>query len=272
MLNRHEESTPAALEALGRAGIESATMLVTLGSGQVNPWEGEETARVGYGDIPGWEEPGIEGHSGVLSLVDVGGDNVLVMEGRHHYYEARSYEAVIFPLKVVHALGARRALLTNSVGGINRELEAGNLVLIADHIFLQGLQEGEFLRDVWPRGRRPEYWREGGETLREAAAEAGIPLVDGVLLCVPGPMYETDAEIEMARRMGADVVAMSLAPEALAAQALGFMVAGLSLVTNISGEPGHTGTGHEDVVEAASRFQPVLSRLLREAVPRLVAL
>jgi len=259
----------SALEYLRGAGIESADLLVTLGSGQSNPWVEEVIVEVDYGLLPGWRAPAVEGHGGKLSLVRVGGENVLVMAGRHHYYEARSYEGVIAPLSVSRALGVRKVVLTNSVGALRKGMRPGDLVLLSDHLFLQGPRMGRLLQGSWPRGVRPGYWEEGGAVVKEAAGRLGIRVTEGVLLCVSGPMYETRAEAEMARRIGADVVAMSLAPEALAAWALGCRVVGLSLVTNMIGEEGHTGLHHKEIITAAARFQPYLAILLREAVPEL---
>jgi len=271
MIGPPQEVIDSALEALRTVGIEEADLLVTLGSGQANPWEDEVEVGVTYQELPGWYAPGVAGHGGKLSLVRVGPENVLVMAGRHHYYEARSYEAVITPLRVSHALGVRRALLINSVGALRSRLRPGDLVLLSDHIFLQGPQLPLLLQGAWPQGVQPGYWKEGGTAIVEAAGRAGIPVTEGVLLCVPGPMYETRAEAEMARRLGADVVAMSLAPEALIARALGCRVVGISLVTNTVGETGHADLHHEEVIAAAARFQPTLTRLLREAIPALAA-
>ncbi|MFC1628019.1 purine-nucleoside phosphorylase [Gemmatimonadota bacterium] len=267
MIGPSPQAVEAAVEVLLSAGVLSADLLVTLGSGQKNPWDSEAEITIPYTDIPGWASPGVEGHGGELSLVRMGEDNVLVMVGRHHYYEARSYEAVAAPLKAAHKLGVRRALFTNSAGAVREDLRQGDFVLITDHILQHGPDLADMLRDAWEEGVVTEYWQAGGTILRQAAQQSDIPLSEGILLCVTGPAYETGAEIEMARRMGADVVAMSLAPEALIAWSLGFEVSGLSLVTNRAGSDGHTDLLHHDVVEAALRMQPVLERLLREAVP-----
>lgn len=265
------EVIKSAIDELELAGISSADLLIILGSGQRNPWDKESEIEVDFRDLPGWSVPGVEGHGGKLSLVRTVSENVLVMAGRHHYYESRSYEAVITPLKVLYALGVRRALFTNSVGTLREELRPGNLVLIRDHILLHGPELQMLLHSTWKRFMIPGYWEEGGVILKETAASSGITLKEGILLCVQGPMYETAAEVEMARRLGADVVAMSLAPEALFAQALGFRVAGLSLVTNTTDGVGHGHLGHHHVVESAAEFQPILSRLLKEAVPSLAS-
>ncbi len=270
MIGPSPEQVAVTVESLRNAGVDRADLLVTIGSGQKNPWAQEAVVTLPYSDVPGWAAPGVEGHGGKLSLVRMGEENVLVMVGRHHYYEARSYEAIAAPLKTARALGVRRALFTNSAGAIHEDLRPGEFVLITDHLLLHGPALPDLLRDETARSERPRYWLEGAGMIRRSAEEAGLTLVDGTLLCVTGPSYETRAEIEMARTMGAAVVAMSLAPEALIAWSLGIDVSGLSLVTNIAGAQGSSILHHDEVVAAAARMQPDLDRLLRKAVPRML--
>ena len=270
MIGPPPERVMAAVESLRKAGIKRADLLVTFGSGQEDPWAEESEITLPYADIPGWAAPGVKGHGGKLSLVRMGEENVLVMVGRHHYYEARSYEAIAAPLKVARALGVRRALLTNSAGAVREDLRQGDFVLITDHILLHGPALPDLLRENPVKDTTPGYWSEGAVVISQAAEKVGCTLDEGVLLCVTGPSYETGAEIEMARRMDAAVVAMSLAPEALIAWSLGMDVSGLSLVTNIAGAQGSADLHHDEVVAAAARMQPDLDRLLREAVPRML--
>lgn len=263
-------SADAAADALRKAGIDRAELLVVFGSGQRNPWRREAGLTLSYGDIPGWAAPDVTGHRGELSLVTIGRENVLVMVGRHHYYEARSYDSIAMPLETARALGVERVLLTNSSGAVREDLRPGDFVLISDHILLHGPELPDRLRAGWPEGTPPGYWQEGAAIVRRGAERIGLQLAEGVLLCVTGPSYETPAEIEMARRMGAAVVAMSLAPEALIAGSLGLDVAGLSLVSNLAGTAGSAGLQHQDVLEAAAGMQADLDRLMREAAPRLL--
>jgi purine-nucleoside phosphorylase len=264
------EPAAAAAAALREAGVERADLLVTFGSGQRSPWREETDLTLPYEAIPGWAPPGVEGHPGELSLVRIGEENVLVMVGRHHYYEARSYEAIAAPLRAARALGAGRLLLTNSAGAVREDLRRGDFVLITDHIVLHGPDIYDLLRTEQAGRPDPSYWATGADALRQSADRNALPLAEGVLLCVTGPAYETRAEVEMARRLGAAVVAMSLAPEALIAWGLGFEVSGLSLVTNIAGAGGGTGLHHGSVIEEAAVMQPDLDRLLRDAVPRML--
>jgi purine-nucleoside phosphorylase len=193
------------------------------------------------------------------------------MEGRHHYYEARSYSGILNPLRAAAALGVRLAVLTNSAGAIRPTLKPGDLVLISDHLLVQGLELPALLQGIWPDTERAGYWEEGRRVMLEAARRTGVSLEEGTLACLTGPTYETRSEVEMTRRWGADIAAMSLAPEALAAQALGMRVVGLSMVTNRVGAADREPTEHREVVATARRFQPSIDRLLREAVPRLSA-
>jgi purine-nucleoside phosphorylase len=256
---------------LNGEGIESAAVMVTLGSGQKNPWSDEVVIQLEYTQIPGWPAAAVEGHAGRLNLVHVGAENVLVMEGRHHYYESRSYDGVIAPLRISRALGVDRVVLTNSVGSLHSELQAGDLMLVSDHLFFQGPELQTLLGSETPFGQEGPYWKEGGQLVRDAAVNAEIELKEGILFCVQGPMYETGAEAEMARRMGADVVAMSLAPEAMIATAFGCRVIGLSLVTNSIGVSVLAGPNHNEVISAAAMYQSRLDRMLKEVVPVVAA-
>lgn len=258
------------LQALEEEGVTRARLLVVLGSGQRSPWEDRVWTEVPYERIPGWQKPSVEGHGGRLSAFSSGGENVLVMAGRHHYYESRSYEGVLRPLETARALGVRLVLLTNSAGALDPTLQAGDLVLVNDHLFMQGPELPARLQRSWPAGRRTTYSPRGRKALREAARRGGVELTDGVLLCVSGPSYETAAEALMGRTAGAHVAAMSLAPEALGAVSMGLEVTGVSLVTNVIGTARSGAVDHTEVVEAASRAQPMLDRLLTEAVPLLI--
>ncbi len=258
-----------ALEALAEAGIREADILVTLGSGHTSPWKSESLTRIEYGEIPGWHVPGVHGHHGELSLVRVGGENLMVMEGRHHYYEARSFQGVIHPIVVARSLGARIVLLMNSAGAIRAELAPGDLVLTAGHLSLHKILISNAREPAGTCVDRECYWEAGRRAMRSAARSCGIVLEEGVLMWVTGPTYETPAEVRMARSLGADVVAMSLAPEAVVAHRTGMKAVGLSLVTNRAiSTPGER-TDHNDVVGAAQRSQPVLDRILRAGVPLL---
>jgi purine-nucleoside phosphorylase len=255
----------AVLKVLRRAGFEGPDLLVTLGSGQTDPWRDQRVASLRYEEVPGWTQSGVAGHIGRLGMVRRAEGSVLVMEGRHHYYESRSWEGVLAPLRAAVALGARIALLTNSAGGLLPDLVPGTLVVTTGSVMTQGPPD---LAGVLGRLPRPcpgrLWWGPGRRVVRDVAGRTGVPVRSGVIWYTPGPTYETRAEAGMARRLGASVAAMSLAPEALMAAALGLRVIGLSLVTNQVG--GGRIPDHEEVLSAAGRFQPLLDELLREVV------
>ena len=228
MKEKADAELASALEALAGVGIEDAVALVTLGSGHASPWRGQAQVTVPYAELPGWSVPGVPGHHGNLGLVRLGAMNLLVMEGRHHYYEA-------------------------------------------GHLFLQGAIKPGY--DSPERNiRSGVYWEEGRTLMVASARRAGIGVREGVLACVGGPSYETVAEGAMLKGFGADVVSMSLAPEALAASSMGLKVVGLSIVTNVAPGVAASVPDHDAVVATAALAQPHLDTLLREAVPPLIAL
>ncbi len=258
-----------AVEALREAGIDEADILVTLGSGYASPWEHDSLVTIAYERVPGWPEPGVHGHRGKLSLVRVEAENLMVMEGRHHYYEARSFQGVIYPLMVAYALGIRVVLLTNSAGAVRADLQPGDLVLTAGHLPFQGAAITDPAGASGVAVVRECYWDAGRRAMHEAARGCSVRLEEGVLMCVSGPAYETPAEVAMARTLGADLVAMSLAPEAVAANRIGMRAVGLSLVTNPAVSAPGRKTDHDEVVSEAQRSQPVIDRLLRACIPLL---
>jgi purine-nucleoside phosphorylase len=261
---------PDDLAVLRRAGIRRADLLVTLGSGQANPWPDRVLATLPWADLPGWPAAGVAGHRGRLSLVDTGGRLALVMEGRHHYYEARSWEGVLTPLRAAARLGARLALLTNSAGALKPDLEPGMLVAVSDCLMLDEGGLATVLAGLGPAAGGRLWWVPGRRRLREVARAAGVALREGVLWYATGPTYETGAEARLAGRLGADVAAMSLAPEGRIAAALGLWVVGVSLVTNRLAGPGEAGPTHAEVLSAARRHQDRLDRVLRGAVGPLM--
>ncbi len=261
---------PDDLAVLRRAGIERADLLITLGSGQANPWPDRVVASLPWEAVPGWPAAGVAGHRGRLSLVAADGWLALVMEGRRHYYEARSWGGVLTPLRAAARLGARLALLTNSAGALQSDLEPGALVAVSGHVMLDDAGLASVLAELGgaPAGRL--WWPRGRRRMKAAARAAGVELTEGVLWYVTGPTYETAAEARLARRLGADVAAMSLVPEARIAAALGLWVVGVSLVTNQVISPGAAGPTHEDVLAAARRHQDRLDRVLRGSVGPLM--
>jgi purine-nucleoside phosphorylase len=228
-----------------------------------------------YADLPGFPRSHVAGHRGRLVAGTRAGVCCLAMQGRVHTYEGHSAATVAFPARVLIALGAKVLIVTNAAGGINAAWPPGTLMLIRDHI--------DLLRDHPLRGpnddrlgpRFPDmtkaYAPELRALAREAAAGAGIHLEEGVYVAMPGPVYETPAEVRMLRTLGADATGMSTVPEVVVARHMGARVIGISCITNqAAGITGHE-LSHEEVTETANRVRTTFEALLDAILARLAA-
>ncbi len=223
-----------------------------------------------YEEIPYFPVSRVPGHPGRLVLGELPGDDgpvaVATMQGRVHGYEGWTPEEVAFGARVLCRLGVRALLVTNAAGGVNPSFAPGDLVRITDHLNLSGQNPLAGDNDDRLGPRFPDlseaYDPRLGAVLDEAAAELGIPLRTGVYACMPGPSYETPAEVRMLRALGADLVGMSTVPEVIAARHMGVPVAGLSVVTNpaagLAGRP----LSHEEVAQTAGRVKDRLGPLV----------
>ena len=243
-----------------------------LGSGLgdfVNNLDGET---VSFGQIDGYPEPTVEGHQGVLKI----SGSSAVLAGRFHFYEGHDMDTVVLPVFLLHGLGVRTLIVTNASGGINREYSTGDLVLIRAHINLMGLNP---LYGPNPEGfgpRFPDMSQAYSQRLRiiarEAAKSAGLgSMPEGIYAAFSGPSYETPAEVDMARRLGADLVGMSTVPEVIAANYLGMEVLGISCVTNMAAGILVQPLSHEEVVGTARQVRPVFTRLLQAIMAAIMA-
>jgi purine-nucleoside phosphorylase len=217
---------------------------------------------VTFDSIPGLPRPTVQGHSGLFRV----GDNVVVMAGRIHYYEGHSMDDVVLPAFLLSRLGVRTLIVTNAAGGVNRSYTAGELVLIKDHVNLQGVNP---LRGPNPAlgPRFPDMSSVYAPELRDLARSVSrIPLKEGVYAGFSGPSYETPAEIRMLAAIGVDLVGMSTVPEVIAASYLGMKVLGISCVTNMAAGILDQPLDHAEVMragqEAAPRFQELLAGLV----------
>jgi len=220
-------------------------------------------------EIPGYPRSTVQGHAGELVFGTLEGVSVLFVNGRAHYYEGHSPAATTFPVRLAHALGAQRILLTNAAGGINRTFKPGTLMLIDDHInwaFVSALA-GPVV-DGMPRfpDMSAPYSPAWTARAEAAALRLGIDLRKGTYLWTTGPSYETKAEIRAFERFGADAVGMSTVPEAIAAHALGMEVLGLSTITNFAAGMGQESLDHEEVLEVGRAVRADLERLVRALV------
>ncbi len=226
-----------------------------------------------YGDIPGFPLSTVETHAGKLLAGTLAGRRVLAMQGRFHRYEGYDLRQVTFPIRVLHALGARTLVVSNACGGMNPLWAPGDLVLLSDHINLLGDNpligpNDERLGPRFPDMSAP-YDPELRAHARAAALELGIVLREGVYVAVPGPNLETRAEYRMLRALGADVVGMSTVPEVIVAVHQGMRVVGFSIITDQclpdALEPAHI----DRIIATASRAEPHLTRLITGLVGRM---
>jgi purine-nucleoside phosphorylase len=250
-----------------------------LGSGlggyadKLGPLPSGPACTIDYGDIPGFPRSHVAGHRGRLVAGTRAGVSCIAMQGRVHLYEGHSAATVAFPARVLIALGARVLIVTNAAGGCNPAWQPGTLMLIRDHI--------DLLRDHALRGpnddrlgpRFPDmtkaYAPELRALARAAATSAGVPLQEGVYAAMPGPTYETPAEIRMLQALGADAAGMSTIPEVCVARHMGARVIGISCITNQAA--GITGKelSHEEVTETATRVRATFEALLDAILGKL---
>jgi purine-nucleoside phosphorylase len=269
----HDRVARAADAVRGRTPLRPEVAIV-LGTGLGGlAREIEIEAEVPYGDIPGFPLSTVETHAGKLLAGRLGGRPVMAMQGRFHRYEGYDLQQVTFPVRVLHALGARTLMASNACGGMNPLWGPGDLVLLSDHINLLGDNpligpNDERLGPRFPDMSEP-YDASLRALARATALELGIVLREGVYVAVPGPNLETRAEYRMLRAMGADVVGMSTVPEVIVAVHQGMRVAGVSIITDQclpdALEPADLGR----IIATAARAEPQLTRLITALVERL---
>jgi len=266
------DAETAAAELAQRTGIDRHDVAVVLGSGWQDAVDslGAPTAEVATADLPGFVQPTVAGHQGRMRSVDIAGYHVLVLVGRVHLYEDRTPAQVVHGVRTAVAAGAGVIVLTNAAGGINPAYQVGQTVLIRDHLNLTGVSPLSGPPPPAGYGARfvdlTDCW---SPRLRALAHNVDPGLIEGVYANLPGPHYETPAEVAMYGKAGADLVGMSTVLEAIAARHLGAEVLGLSLVTNaaagVTGEP----LAHEEVLAAGAAAAPGLAALIAGVIARL---
>jgi purine-nucleoside phosphorylase len=253
---------------------------VVLGSGLGAVADAVTTvATVPYLDIPHFPQSTVEGHSGRLIAGTIDKVPVLVMQGRVHSYEGYTPQQVTFPMRVLGMLGVRAVVLTNAAGGIQAGYRVGQLVALGDHINMMGwnpltgsnderfaVKTGAGLRFF---DMTEAYSRRLRGLAKEAAAEEGFELEEGVYLATPGPSFETPAEIRAFHALGATLVGMSTVPETIVARHMGVEVLGISCVTNLAAGLGATQLSHEEVSETGKKVEKRLAALITRLVPRI---
>lgn len=258
----------------GQIGDFRPEVLMILGSGLgFLADELERPIRVPYGQIPHFKPSTAPGHKGQFVFGTLEGKPVAVMQGRMHFYEGYSLQEVTYAVRVLRLLGAEKLIVTNAAGCVNKDWTAGTLMLITDHIklCLESPLRGENLPEFGPRfpDASTVYTPEYREIARAAAAELGIPLKEGVYFYLPGPQYETPAEIRAVRALGADAVGMSTVPEAIVARHCGMKILGLSLLTNMAAGILDQPLSEQEVLDAAAAASRQFSQLVRRCLAQL---
>jgi len=223
-----------------------------------------------YQDLSEWPISTVEGHAGNLVIGQLEGQDVLVMNGRLHFYEGYSPQQITLPIRVFQRLGVKILIVTNAAGGINQSFDPGNPMLITDHINFLGMAggnplQGPNLNEFGPRfpDMSQAYDRELGQVTREVAKELAITLYEGVYVSLAGPTFETPAELRFLKIIGADAVGMSTAPEVTVARHSGLRVLGISGITNKCSLDGEAIASHEEVIETGQILTPKMMKLLK---------
>ncbi|RBW70373.1 purine-nucleoside phosphorylase [Bacillus taeanensis] len=231
-----------------------------LGSGLgVLAEEIENPVRISYSKIPGFPVSTVEGHAGQFVFGTLQGKKVAAMQGRFHFYEGYSMDKVTFPVRVMKEIGIERLIVTNAAGGVNTEFEAGDLMIITDHINNMGTNPLIGPNDNELGVRFPDmseaYSKRLRQLAKEAAGEINISVQEGVYVGNTGPVYETPAEIRMIRTLGGDAVGMSTVPEVIAARHAGIEVLGISCISNMAAGILDQPLTHDEVIETTEKVK-----------------
>ena len=251
---------------LPKLGIIMGTGLGTLGDLI------EDKQVIPYSQIPNFPVSTVEGHSGNLIIGNLAGKRVLGMQGRFHYYEGYDMKQVTFPVRVMKALGVDTLFVSNAAGGMNKSFKVGDVMIITDHInfFPENPLRGKNYNELGTRfpAMTEAYSKKLVQLANSIAEEKGIHLVHGVYIGVTGPTFETPAEYEAFRIMGADAVGMSTVPEVIVANHAGMTVFGISVITDLGGKEITDVPTHEEVQKAAITAQPTVLALVHDMVER----
>jgi len=248
-----------------------------LGSGLGGLADAVEQADViTYDNLPFWPTSTVQGHTGRLVIGDLFGANVLVQQGRAHFYEGYSMAEVTLPVRVMKRLGVEVLVVTNAAGAINPDYVPGDVMIIVDHIALVGMTgfnplRGPNLEEFGPRfpDMSQAYDRDLLALARQAAQQAGIHAREGVYIGLSGPSFETPADLRFLRAAGADAVGMSTVPEVTVARHSGMRVLGLSGISNKANLDGSTQTTHQEVLDAGRLIVPKLQNIIQGVLSHL---
>lgn len=275
------------MSTINQAAIQEAAAYIRQHSSNINPEIGlilgsglgiladliEDGISIPYHDIPHFPVSTVEGHAGELLLGTVGGRKVMMMKGRFHLYEGYKPELTTFPVRVMKELGVKSMLVTNAAGGVNTSYEAGDLMVISDHLNLTGTNPLMGPNDNALGVRFPDMSEAYSKRLRavahQVAQEQGVKLQEGVYAGLLGPNYETPAEIVMLRTLGSDAVGMSTVSEVIVARHAGLEVLGFSCITNMAAGILDQPLDHSEVMETADRVREKFLKLVLGIIPKM---
>lgn len=246
---------------------------IILGSGLgdfVNELSG---IRISYADIPDFEKSTIQGHAGQLVFAELQGKKVVIMQGRYHFYEGHSMAKVIYPIKVLKALRVKTLIITNAAGAVNTAFQPTDLMIITDHINFMGTNPLIGKNDDALGTRFPDmsdiYKKDLVNLAQNCANEVSIDIKKGVYVACTGPSFETPAEINMFRTLGADAVGMSTVPEAIFANYCGLKVLGISCISNATGETKAEPLSHNEVIENTNKIKEKFESLILKILEKI---
>lgn len=245
-----------------------------LGSGLGDLAENiKNKVEIKYSDIPNFPVSTVKGHDGKLIIGELEGKDVIAMKGRFHYYEGYSQADTTIPVRVMKMMGVKNIIVTNAAGGVNKDFNAGDLMIIKDHINLSGSNPliGKNDDRIGPRfpDMSDAYSKDKRKLVKDCAKELGINIKEGVYVYLSGPNYETPAEIKMLQILGGDAVGMSTVPEVLTAVHCGICVIGISCITNMAAGISQNKLNHEEVIETTERVKNDFSKLVTKIIKKI---
>lgn len=247
---------------------------IILGSGLGNlASQINDPIEINYKDIPDFPTSSVKGHSGKLIFGKLSGKNLVAMQGRIHYYEGQGIDKTVFPTKILCQLGIKYLIVTNACGGVNTSFTPGDLMIIKDHINFTGVNPLIGPNDDTIGPRFPDqsftYNKELRDIAKNVAKELNFELKEGVYMWFTGPVYETPAEVRMARIMGADAVGMSTVPEVIVANHRGVKILGISAITNMAAGILDKPLNHEEVIDVSSKIQDKFENLVKKIIEKM---
>ncbi len=246
---------------------------IILGSGLGELADEYSQISIPYNEIPGFIKSNVQGHKGRLVFAEISGKKVVMMQGRNHFYEGHSMQEITYPVRVMKKLGVKTLILTNAAGAVNETFIPSDLMIIKDHINCMGSNPLIGPNDSEFGERFPDmsevYKKNLIAIAKKSASDLGIDIKEGVYLANIGPCYETPAEINMARLLGADAVGMSTVPEAIVANYCGLNVIGISCISNIASAHDRDKLSHSEVIDTTNKSKEKFKALIVKMLSNL---